>query len=297
MKIKLYNNSCFTILDKLPDKSIDIFISDLPYCSKNFGKCTTKQWDQAIDLGRLWVEFKRLRKNKNTPFFFFGNMKHGWDLIESNKRWFRYQFTWIKSASVGFLNARKMPLKKTEFIFVFYEKLCFYDISSHKHKFIKSNRKTDNKDLYNINNKYKESYKKYDPPLPNNVIEDKMHTLYGEINIKNDIVKKRGNERKGNYDPKLPDDVLRIKSERGKHSTQKPVAIYEFLLKYYSKPEWTCLDATCGSGSCGVACKNMNRSFIGIEKDEKIFKIAEDRLFKNYKSLKKEQRIQRKKKK
>ena len=104
------------------------------------------------------------------------------------------------------------------------------------------------------------------------------------------------NLSKASNNPKLPNDVLRIKTERGFHSTQKPVAIYEFILKYYSKPEWTCLDVTCGSGSCGVACKNMNRSFIGIEKDEKIFKIAEDRLFKNYKSLNKKKSKKVKKK-
>ena len=64
----------------------------------------------------------------------------------------------------------------------------------------------------------------------------------------------KNDDGKASYNPKLPSDVLRIKTERGFHSTQKPVAIYEFLLKYYSKPEWTCLDVTCGSGSCGVAC-------------------------------------------
>ena len=119
---------------------------------------------------------------------------------------------------------------------------------------------------------------RYDPPLPNNVIEDKMHTLYGEINIKNDIVKKRGNERKGNYDPKLPDNILRIKSQRGKHQTQKPIDIYKWILKYYSKKGWKCFDMTMGSGSCGVACKDMGINFIGIEKDSEIFKVAKDRI-------------------
>ena len=155
MKVKLYNNNCFTILEKLQSKSIDIFISDLPYCSQNFGKCTSKKWDQAIDLGRLWVEFKRLRKSKKTPFFFFCNMKHGYDLIESNKKWFRYNFTWIKSASVGFLNAKKMPLKKTEYIFVFYEKLPFYDISSHKHKNVKDEGEIKGDNIYSKKKLYR----------------------------------------------------------------------------------------------------------------------------------------------
>ena len=240
MTFQIFNDDCFKIMKTLPDKSIDIFISDLPYASKNFGKCVTCDWDISINFIEMWKEFKRLRKSKNTPFFFFCNVKHGYDLIRSNPKFFRYEICWIKSCVCGFLNARKMPLKKTEYIYVFYEKLPFYDISSHKHKFIKSNRKTDNKDLYNINNKYKESYKKYDPPLPNN--------------------------------------VLRIKSQRGKHQTQKPIDIYKWILKYYSKKGWKCFDMTMGSGSCGVACKDMGINFIGIEKDIEIFEVAKDRI-------------------
>ena len=71
--------------------------------------------------------------------------------------------------------------------------------------------------------------------------------------------------------------MLEIKSTRGKHSTEKPVALMEWVLKYYSKEGDTILDPTMGSGSTGVACKNMNREFIGIEMDEEIFKVAEGR--------------------
>ena len=72
--------------------------------------------------------------------------------------------------------------------------------------------------------------------------------------------------------------MLEIKSTRGKHSTEKPVALMSWILKYYSKEGDTVLDPTCGSGSTGVACKEMNRHFIGIEMDEEIFKVAEKRL-------------------
>ena len=80
------------------------------------------------------------------------------------------------------------------------------------------------------------------------------------------------------YDQPLPNSLLEIKSEKGKHATQKPTALIEWCLKYYSKEGDTILDPTMGSGSTGVACKNMNRNFIGIEKDEKIFNSAVERL-------------------
>jgi len=80
------------------------------------------------------------------------------------------------------------------------------------------------------------------------------------------------------YDPPLPTSALEIKSTKGKHSTEKPVALMEWILKYYSKEGDIVLDPTMGSGSTGVACKNMNRNFIGIEKDKDIFEGARKRL-------------------
>jgi len=80
------------------------------------------------------------------------------------------------------------------------------------------------------------------------------------------------------YDPPLPHSLLEIKSTRGKHSTEKPVDLMKWVLKYYSKENDIVLDPTMGSGSMGVACKEMNRNFIGIEKDEEIFKVALDRI-------------------
>ena len=80
------------------------------------------------------------------------------------------------------------------------------------------------------------------------------------------------------YDPPLPTTMLEIKSAKGKHSTEKPVALMEWLLKYYSKEGDVVLDPTMGSGSTGVACKNMNRNFIGIEKNDEIYQVAVNRI-------------------
>jgi DNA modification methylase len=140
-----------------------------------------------------------------------------------------------------------------------------------------------------------------------------MNTIYGEIKEKTAVVKKRGKDRKSNYEPSLPTNVviedldmygmnreeydkrpknergqqyepplptniLNYKSVRGLHQTQKPVELIKWILKYYSKEGWTCLDCCMGSASTGQACKEMNRKFIGIELDDKIFNIAQTRL-------------------
>ena len=77
--------------------------------------------------------------------------------------------------------------------------------------------------------------------------------------------------------PPLPNSILEIKSEKGKHATQKPVPLMEWLIKYYTRSGDKVLDPTMGSGSTGIACKNLNREFIGIEKNEEIYKVALER--------------------
>ena len=290
MTFEIFNDDCFKIMKTLPNKSIDIFICDLPYASKNFGKCIACDWDNSINLTEMWKQFKRLRKSKNTPFFFFCNVKHGYDLIKSNPKFFRYEIAWIKSGAVGFLNAKKMPLKKTEYIYVFYEKLPFYDLSSHKHKY-KDVDVNDNKKWCKKGGPYGEIKRpknddgkaSYDPKLPTNEIEHHGDTTKKKaykymVDNRQDYDNRPKNQRGEQYEPPLPNNVLRIKSQRGKHQTQKPVDIYKWILKYYCKKNWKCLDITMGSGSCGVACKEMGVNFIGIEKDSEIFKVAKDRL-------------------
>jgi len=181
-----------------------------------------------------------------------------------------------------------MPMRKHEMIYVFYEKLPLYDLSSHSHKFIKEsvNKRhgqdgVDNKGM--IKNRSKtEIQNKYDPPLPTSVVKEDKYSN-GTINSNTyDIPNKSkgGMYRSpaGQYEPPLPNSLLEIKSTRGKHSTEKPIALMEWLLKYYSKEGDVVLDPTMGSGSTGVACKNMNRNFIGIEKDPEIYEVAVNRI-------------------
>ncbi len=405
--MEIFNGDCLEKMKDLKDDSIDLIFCDLPYGQ------TSCKWDCKIDLELFWKEIMRIKK-LHTPIFFTTTTKFGVELITSapKKCHFRYDIVWVKSSPAGFLSAKKMPMRKHEMIYVFYEKLPFYDLSSHTHKFlkprppvkkgdhiygdnVKSERKSyepplpnsvikeeiaegqtlgdkgnecygkfsyynngvkgydpplpvsvvkeektqiskcKDRDLYGdmkggtignvhgtnydpplpvsivkeelckydvnkntygggkegrikISKDKKDHQQKYDPPLPVSIVKEQPEmmeiklkdTLYGDVKINqpaNDDGT-RNNYRGKFYDPPLPNSMLEIKSTKGKHSTEKPVALMEWILKYYSKEGDVVLDPTMGSGSTGVACKNMNRKFIGIEKDKDIFDGAVERL-------------------
>ncbi len=362
----LLHGDCLEKLQEVENNSVDLIFCDLPYGQ------TSCPWDKLIDIDKLWKEIMRVKKI-NTPIFFTTTTKFGVSLITSapKKCPFRYDLIWCKSSSCGFLLAKKMPMRKHEMIYVFYEKLPFYDLSSHTHKFIdedvgtidgnkvyeskkvltrepagkydpplpnslikeKKTRNTIKKDE-NYGKGYldkKVNYRKfdptlggkgapshiYDPPLPNSLIKEEVYTpsfeqknnadhkyrksgrkgnesaydpplpnsLIKEDVKSNNIYHNRKvthyNERKGSesmYDPPLPDSLLEIKSTKGKHSTEKPVELMKWILKYYSKAGDIVLDPTMGSGSMGVGCLELKRNFIGIEMDDEIFDIAYARL-------------------
>ena len=287
----LLHGDCLEEMKGLEDDSIDFIFCDLPY---NQTSCS---WDQAVlDLEQFWKQVMRIKK-LNTPIFFTTTTKFGVSLINSapKKCFFRYDLVWVKSAPAGFLCAKKMPMRKHEMIYVFYEKLPFYDLSSHKHKFIKEEIKEEIKEVikgenntYNTEGRNKplvrEKAGKYDPSLPVSVVKEeikdvKEETIYGggcngKTNADNEYRKMGRKNGESAYDPPLPTTMLQVKSTRGKHSTEKPVALMEWLLKYYSKEGDVVLDPTMGSGSTGVACKNMNRNFIGIEMNDEIYEVA-----------------------
>ena len=273
----LLQGDCLELLKEIPDESVDLIFCDLPYGQTN---C---KWDCKVDLEKLWSEFLRVKK-LNTPLFFTTTTKFGVELINSapKKCPFRYDIVWAKSSSTGFLLAKKMPLRRHEMIYVFYERLPFYDLSSHKNKFDKEYNDFDNKDgAYGVIKSQKGHPEPlYDPPLPTSVV--KSETIYNNVGKETTPLKKHPvkGETTGQprYDPPLPHSLVEIKSSRGKHSTEKPVALMEWILKYYSKEGDVVLDPTMGSGSMGVACENLNRDFVGFELDEKIFEDACERL-------------------
>jgi len=322
----LLNGDCLEEMKQIEDDSIDLVFCDLPYATKKYSQVSCK-WNTPIDLDKFWIEIMRIKK-LNTPIFMTCTTKFGVDLINScpKKCPFRYDIVWCKSAPAGFLSAKKMPMRKHEMVYVFYEKLPFYDLSSHKHKFLNSKNGMKGQDNLCYGSEVKQvQNKQYDPPLPVSVVKEeetdfKKGTIDGnqvykgkkvlyrnesglydpplpvsvvkEEMCKYDVnkntygggkdgrikISKDKKDHQQKYDPPLPTTMLEIKSTRGKHSTEKPVALMEWILKYYSKEGDVVLDPTMGSGSTGVACKNMNRNFIGIERDTDIYDSAIKRI-------------------
>ena len=274
--MELFKGDCLEKMKDLETDSVDLLFCDLPYGQ------TACKWDCLIDLELFWKEVNRVCKI-NAPMFFTCSTKFGVSLINSNPKNFRYDLVWIKSSAVGFLNAKKMPMKKHEMVYVFYRKLPFYNIDdNHTHKFVKeteNKRKIKGKGCY-TNGCKTETSKKYDPPLPTSVMkEPKNEDVYGSSNeYRIQYENRKPNE--SIYYPPLPNSILEIASQKGKHSTQKPTALMEWVLKYYTRVNDLVLDPTMGSGSTGIACQNMKRRFIGIEMDEKIFQDDKKRLIK-----------------
>lgn len=199
---------------------------------------TKNQWDHIIPMDQLWEQYKRLLKVGGVVAL-FGDEPFSSKLRLSNPKWYRYDWYWTKNNATGFLNANRMPLKRVETISIFYPKLPLY-------------------------NPQKEiGYKPYTSMTGS---KTKNYGKFKSIKTVND-------------GSRYPTNVLTFnKVNKTIHPTQKPVDLLEYLIKTYTNEGMTVLDNTMGSGSTGVACKNLNRSFIGIEKDPDYFKLAKERL-------------------
>jgi len=232
--MEFHNDNCFNILPTLKEKSVDLVLVDLPYGQ------TDNEWDVCIDLEKMWEQLKRIGK-ENTAFIFFTTTKFGIDLINSNKKWFRYDIVWEKTNSVGFLSANKMPLRNHEMIYIFYKKLPTYN--------------------------------------PQKIPMDKPNVMKYNRIINGNYGEKKQNFTT-EYTHKHPVSIQKFKNSnhKSKHPTQKPVEACEWLIKSYSNEGDTVLDFTMGSGTTGEACVNTNRKFIGIELNEDFFKVAEERI-------------------
>ena len=220
----LYCGDCNVEMENIPEKSVDLIFADIPYATKSFGRCVDCEWDKPLDLEKMWINIKRIRKD-TTPIFFTCNMKLAVDLINSNKKEFRYDLIWIKSAPVGFLSARKMPMRKHELVLCFYKKLPFYDLSSHKHKFITKKESIQTESVYGggIVRRMGNKESKYEPKLPNSIIHGKTgETIYGN-NIEFTDFKGRNGGSK--YSPPLPVSIIKedVYGERYKKGRNKEI--------------------------------------------------------------------------
>jgi site-specific DNA-methyltransferase (adenine-specific) len=237
----------------LPDKSIDLFLCDLPYgcLTGGGGKEKAKRgdgnviggcvWDIKIDLVAFWVQVKRLCRNDHTPVIHFCSTKFGFDLIASNPDWFRHDLVWSKSSGVGFLTANKMPLRSHEMIYVFAKKGANYT-------------------RVDIEGDFKEW-------------KNAKGVLSGSVAFGGGLPRTTIN---GGDGKRCVKSVIEVANKKGKgnHPTQKPDDLYSWLIERYSKEGDTILDPTAGSFVSCLTAQKMGRNAIGIEMNEDFYNKA-----------------------
>jgi site-specific DNA-methyltransferase (adenine-specific) len=236
--ITLHHSDMFDTLGKIESQSIDLLLTDFPYGTLN----KRNEWDTIIDYPVFWAHIERICK-PTAAIISTAAQPFTSVLISSNYRDFKYTLIWEKSKATGYLNAKKQPLRAHEDIVVFYQKQPTYNPQMTQGTPYDKGKAVRDTEAYGIQTK--------------------------EVHVKNDS------------GLRYPRSVLYFKtaeSEGKYHPTQKPVSLYEYLIRTYSNPNDTILDPCMGSGTTGVACVNTNRNFIGIEREEKYYEIAKERI-------------------
>lgn len=203
---------------------------------------TACKWDSVIPFNLMWEQLNRIIK-PNGAIVLFGSEPFSSALRMSNIKNYKYDWIWEKEQGTGFARSKKQPLRKHEIISVFYLKQPYYNSQGkelNKYRVIKRRANSNNKSD-----------------------SDSLANSEDRISI---------------YTHETKHTLLRFNRDKGLHPTQKPVELMEYLIKTYTNENETVLDFTMGSGSTGVACKNTNRNFIGIEMDDNYFEIAKKRL-------------------
>jgi len=251
MKNKIILGDCLEVMKNIPDKSIDMILCDLPY-KKSMG-----DWDSVVDLSALWIQYRRIILNQRA-IALFGQNPFSAKLIVSNLSMYKYNWIWDKGKAGNIFTAKLCPMIIHEDVLIFSDGNI-------------ANGSSNNMSYFPIMEKL-DSPRKYSMASSGKSFERDSH-------------KKIKYTKTHNY----PKSTIYFYNSniRGKlHPTQKPVELCEYLIKTYTKEGDTVLDNCIGSGTTAVACINTGRNFIGIEKDEKYWKIANDRIANHTKQLK-----------
>lgn len=239
-KDSLILGDCLEVMKDIPDASVDIVICDLPYGVLKKTNPGAK-WDCVLPMDKLWEQWLRVTK-KNAPIILFGQGMFTAKLMMSQPKLWRYNLIWDKVTKTGFLNSKKMPLRQHEDICVFYRDLPVYHPQMVKGKMHRRERGNTKCNVY-------DNFKPINTPPSD---------LYYPTSI---ITFSKGTDVNDSY-----------------HPTVKPVALLRYLLRQYSDKDSLVLDNTMGSGSTCVAAIKEQRHYIGIEKEEKYYRIAESRV-------------------
>lgn len=246
MSIQLLQGDCLELMCTIANESVDMILCDLPYGT------TAAKWDSIIPLEKLWLEYNRIIK-RNGAVVLTSLQPFTTKLISSNIPDFKYSYVWVKTKALGFQNAKLRPMTRHEDILVF-------------SKGAAANRASD------LMPYFPQGLMPY-----GRTVKGSKHSAgdaAGHRMARPNHKVERIQEFTG-----YPDTILEIPSEGATvHPTQKPVALMEYLIRTYTNEGETVLDNCMGSGTTGVACNNTGRNFIGMEKDQDYFKIAQGRI-------------------
>jgi len=242
----IYQGDCLEIMPTIPDKSIDMILCDLPYGT------TACKWDTIIPFEPLWKQYKRLIKD-NGAIVLTASQPFTSALVMSNVKNFRHQWVWVKNKPTGAFCAPYMPMKASEDVLVFgYAKVKYFPVMVKR-------TPEEFKDCYRMN--------------------DSKSWGSNITNTRDNILKRKVKEEQWF---KYPTNVLNIKKDDNRngtqHPTQKPVALFEYLIRTYTNEGDTVLDNCAGSGTTGIACLNTGRNYILIEKEIKYYELMKERL-------------------
>ena len=237
--IDLYKGDCLEIMDRLISDGV---VVDAIITDPPYGTTACK-WDTIIPFDEMWLRLNKLIK-PNGAIVLFGSEPFSSALRMSNIKNYKYDWIWDKKLAGNGILAKKQPLKVHELIHIFNSKIYYPQKTKGKMR------------------------SKMTGGMDTNSVDTIQNSISFQEEYKND-----------DYYPKTIQEFSTAGMRAGRlHPTQKPVALMEYLIKTYTNENETVLDFTMGSGTTGVACKNLNRKFIGIELDENYFNIAKDRI-------------------
>ena len=239
--IDLRQGDCLEVMKSIPDGSIDMVLTDPPYAE------TGNKWDKWLDFQAFFDEAERLLKPEGA-LVMTATTRLASKLIPMAEHLYKYDLVWVKDNGTNIVAANHQPLRVHELVLVFGKQAVTYTPRG--------------------------AYMKYNPQKTSG----KSYTQVSGRQSDNWKGGKVAGFKTVNTGDRHPTTVQKWTRDRGLHPTQKPVAMLEWLAKTYTDENDTILDPFMGSGSTGVACKNLNRNFIGIELDEKYFEIAKRRI-------------------
>ena len=237
---KIYNEDCLEGMKRIPDKSVDMILCDLPYGT------TVCKWDTIIPFEPLWEQYERVIKDGGA-IILTASQPFTTKLISSNFDWFKYELIWNKVLPTGFAIAKIQPMKQHENVLVF--------------------------------GKGKVTYNPQMTPRERPRTYNRTHKNYeGSENLQKHDGKAR---TLTHYYPRSLLEFSNANNKSKVHPTQKPVPLFEYLIRTYTNENETILDNCMGSGTTAIACLNTNRNYIGFELDETYYSLANERIAKH----------------